>query len=72
MGYSTWGCKESDMTELLSMHTGAPRTGERFLGVFLFCFVLFLPFPSCSSDLSPVSLSLTEISLERNNPSKNY
>ena len=67
MGYSTWGCKESDMTELLSMHTGTPRTGERFLG-----FVFFLPFPSCSSDLSPVSFSLTEISLERNNPSKNY
>ena len=72
MGYSTWGCKESDMTELLSMHTGAPRTGERFLVFFVVVVVFFLPFPSCSSDLSPVSLSLTEISLERNNPSKNY
>ena len=67
VGYSPWGCKESDMTESLSMHTGAPGTGERLFFLF-FC----LPFPSCSSDLSPVSLSLTEISLERNNPSKNY
>ena len=41
VAYSPWGCKESDMTERLSVHT---RTHESFLWIFLKmkCFFSFL------------------------------